>query len=196
MKINYSTLTVEQLEEYVEFVKFIEWFTMPSHLLTEEIKTKFSSIPMLNARIWLEDLLSKMVVKQDQEKFPDFLFFFIEDECFMNLDLSNNHLWCSHTKIWSVLKNKVKFNCFEDIQYVIRIIVKRSFNNIEEETTLPKFILMKEQGFRDIYVVPGLDYGSHIAPIEKYFINSKVTTIASGSLYFDFKDMENYFKGN
>ncbi len=99
MNIDYNTLTIEQIEEKVEF---IDWSLMPSHLITEDVKKSFGSMPQLNARLWFEDLLSKMVIKEDPKEFPNIVFFFIEDKYYMD-SYKSRDLWCSYDRIWSVL---------------------------------------------------------------------------------------------
>ncbi len=118
MIIDYNTLTAEELEKYVEF---IDWSMVPPYLITKEIRTKFNSIPQLQARLHLEDLFSKMENKQDQEKYPDCIFFFIEEDCYMELTLKNGNLWCSFEKIWFDIKEKTGYD-FEGIELFIKNI--------------------------------------------------------------------------
>ncbi len=86
MNINYETLTAEQIEEHAEFV---DWSIMPSHLLTTDIKKRFKDIKKLRARMILEDILSIMTIKADIKKFPNTIFFFVDNELYMFLRLGS-----------------------------------------------------------------------------------------------------------
>ncbi len=124
--INYRTLTIEELEEYAEFV---DWSMVPCSLLTNEVKTKFKSIPQLNARLWFEDLVSKMTIKEDQRKYPYRFFFFIDYNYFMDLNLRNGELWCSNQNIWILfLKNKIKDKTFSEIKLFIKNIMEQHYD--------------------------------------------------------------------
>ncbi len=105
MEIDYNTLTREQLEEYVEF---IDWSLVSSNLLTEEVKVKFTSIPQLQARIWIEELLLKMVMKKDKDDQDD-IFFYLKEIKYIHINFSMDYLWCKADEIWYVLKTKL--NC-------------------------------------------------------------------------------------
>ncbi len=130
MEINYNTLTSDQLEEYAEFV---DWSLVPSKLLTEEMKKTFGSIPILNARLWIDDLLSKMVIKKDQEKLPNIVFFFIGEEWYMELELNNGGLWCNENKMWLIIKKKTRFN-YTEIKTFIRNVMKQ---HLDVNTVIP-----------------------------------------------------------
>jgi len=58
MKIDYTTLTVEKLEEYVEFV---DWSLVPRKLITKDIQEKFSDLKELQARIILKELVDRII---------------------------------------------------------------------------------------------------------------------------------------
>ncbi len=150
MNINYDTLTIEQLEEHVEFV---DWSMVPFHLFTEDIKKSFGSISQLQTRLWFDNLLSQMVIKEDQKRFPDRIFFFIGDECPMNLGLKNWSLWCSHDAIWSILEKKFGNN-YIDVQTFIKNVVQQYFKNKE--------------------VIPVSDGDEQFIKVEQYFKNKGV----------------------
>ncbi len=165
--VDYNTLTAEQIEEYVEF---IDWSFVPFHLLTDNVKKLFGSIPRLVARIWLEDLLSQMVVKEDQEKFPDRIFFFIGDECLMNLELKNWSLWCSHDAIWSILEKKIGTE-YSKVQSFIKNVMEQHFKNEEVTPGFMAPIVQKsmEQHFKDKEVTPKLQNLEVSKFIEQHF---------------------------
>ncbi len=127
MKINYNKLTTEQLEEHVEF---IDWSLVPSHLITDDVKKLFGSMPQLNARLWFEDLISKMVIKEDKKRYPDYIFFFIGEEYYMDYYLKSKRLHCSFELIWLFLESKVGYD-HEDVRLFIKNIVKLYFKKKE-----------------------------------------------------------------
>ncbi len=98
MEIDYDTLTAEGLEEHVEF---IDWSMVPSHLITNEVKRSFKTLKGIKARIWFEDLLTKMVIKEDKKIFSEYIFFFIEDEYYMSFNTEKNIIRCSKEYVWS-----------------------------------------------------------------------------------------------
>ncbi len=155
MTINYDTLTTEQIEEYAEF---IDWSTIPSRFLIEEIKDKFGSIPQLNARIWFDELFLKMVVKVDQKQYAGWIFFFIDGVRYMNLRPIDGQLWCSEERIWSVIKNKIRYD-HEETRLFIKKVMEQHFKNIEVEPVKMNFndevshSFLKEH-FKKIEVTP------------------------------------------
>ncbi len=149
MIINYDTLTQEQIEEYAEF---IDWSTIPSRFLTEEIKNKFNSIPQLNARIWLDNLFSQMIIKMDLKEYPNRIFFFIGDTRYMNLSTKNGQLWCSEDRIWFVLQRRTGYN-HDQTQLFIKNVVEHYFKSIDLTPIKIDFTPSKteiEQHFKNI----------------------------------------------
>ncbi len=123
MKLNYNTLTTKDLEEKVEF---IDWSLIPSHLITEGVKTKFGSIPQLQARIWFEDLILKME-RRKNKYVPGNTYFYIGDDLYMNILSKYYTVYCSTDKIWSILIRKYLFTDIE-AQLFIRNMVNKHFN--------------------------------------------------------------------
>ncbi len=164
-QIDYDTLTIEQLEEHVEF---IDWSLVSSCLITDEIKKSFSSLPGLKARLWLENLLNKMVFKEDQVAYPNAIFFFIGDEYYMEFNLKNGRLWCSQERVWSVFKKKVKFRYYDEIKFFIKNIVEQHsiFLKIESISTIEEFRQI-EQHFKDKTIKP--EVAGDEDTVEKYF---------------------------
>ncbi len=146
MEIDYNTLSVEELEEHVEF---IDWSMIPSRLLTDEVRKTFRTLPQFKVRIWIEDLLVQMVIKEDQEKFPDKLFFFIEDRCFFELNFTNGQLWCSVERIWSILEKDHKFNFFEILSF-LKNVMDQYLKDLEVQSTI-LILPEKSQEWTDLY---------------------------------------------
>ncbi len=150
MNIDYDILTPEQLEEYAEF---IDWSTIPSKLITEEIKTKFKSIPQLSARIWFDDLLSKMVVKKDQQAYPDRIYFFIGEEWYMDLNLTNGDVWCSEERMWLIIRGKTGYSYVETKSFTKNVL--EQYFKVKDIIPIKLFFQMKfelEQHFKEIKV--------------------------------------------
>ncbi len=123
MKINYNKLTAEQIEKHVEF---IDWSVVPPNLITEELKIKFGSISQLQARLWLEGLLLKMVKYEEQNH----LVFSAENKWYMDLSKKTGILCCSNINLLLVFENKYKFN-YDEAQSYIRNILKMYFKKIK-----------------------------------------------------------------
>lgn len=74
---------------------------------------------------WFKNLLSQMTIKQDREKYPYSLFFFLGNEIYMEQDKNYYYLlWVCHKRIWSKLKSKFGLKDQE-----IRDLIK---NTVEE----------------------------------------------------------------
>lgn len=148
MKIDYNTFTEEQLEEWIEFV---DWSMVPYHLLTENIRRKFHSVPGLQVRLWFEELLNSLEVKINEERYPNRVFFFKENEWYMDWRKSSKSLWCSYDRIWSVFENKIGRN-YDEIQRFIKNVVEMHFKF--KEVTLVSVsdrtytIIMMERHFK------------------------------------------------
>ncbi len=139
MKINYDTLTAEQLEEYIEFVD--DWLSVPSHLINEDLGKKFPSIRDLQRILWFENLYPKMVIKEDQTVFPNRIFYFIGDEWYMDLDSKTGVLCFSFKKIWNDFYKKYYPGCeIYDTGKVQRYMIKIMQNHSKNVKIIPNII--------------------------------------------------------
>lgn len=127
----YENITSEQIEENVEF---IDWLMVPEYLITEEIKTKFSSINTLRAMIWFKDVLNHIEFKKDVEKYTETsLFLFLGRELYMCFDEENNRLFCIEERICKVLKDEYGYDYTKDeeeIKRLVKFLVEQKFNHI------------------------------------------------------------------
>lgn len=129
MKIDYNTLTEEQL---VEFVEFIDWSTVPSCLLNEKVTNRFSPVfKGLQVRMWLEELVASFVIKVDEKAYPNCVFFLKEEEVYMVLDGKTGELHCSYDRVWSVIKNEFGLNHNDKIKRYIKNVMEMHFKNME-----------------------------------------------------------------
>lgn len=90
MKIDYNTLTEDQLEEWVEFV---EWSMVPFHLITPRVIRNFSPVfKELRARIWFEEFVNKCERK-------DINYFYIlkdrDENTIFEINPIREEIWCS-----------------------------------------------------------------------------------------------------
>ncbi len=105
---------------------------VPYHLITEDIKITFRSIPGLEARIWFEELLIKMVIRKDQTTEPsNRFFFFTEGGLCMDLQLIIGRLDCSKELIWYIFENKYKFSYLQT-KFFIKKVVEMHLKNRTE----------------------------------------------------------------
>ena len=72
------------------------------------------------------DILSDMEIKIDKVKYPNSIFFFKNDEVWMEQDLKKDRFWCDYNKIWTIFKNKFGFNDNE-ISLLIKGQVEKRF---------------------------------------------------------------------
>lgn len=79
----YDNPTPEQIEENIEF---IDWSIMPLHLITQDIRDKFSAYGKLRMVIWLQEIFDTYEVKEHKTAFPDTIFFFKDNKCYVEFD--------------------------------------------------------------------------------------------------------------
>ncbi len=131
MTIDYDTLTAEDLEEYVEF---IDWTLVSPKLITDEVKKSFGSMPQLNFRIWFEDFMINMDIKEDQGSFSNEYFFFSKDIFCMELDLEDRFLWITN-RMWVIIRNKFNKYYYQEIEKNIKNLLTIHFKNIEVKSS-------------------------------------------------------------
>ncbi len=119
--INYKTLTVDQLEERVEFV---DWSLVPSELLTKKIKRSFGFLPKLKARLWFEGLIRKMKIV-DPGLGRGNLDFYYNNVRYMRFESQTKILWCSRNRIWLAFAREHQCNYFEGAIIITNLIKKK-----------------------------------------------------------------------
>ncbi len=167
-KESYDTLTVEQLEENIEF---LDWTLVPRKMFTHELQAKFSCVSKLRARVWFDRILDQITAKALEEKCPDIIFLFIDKRCYMHLNKYTGELFCSQTLIWSYFIEDFKMgydgtylfikdmmerylqvmeipsNCYknEEKHLVQRNIKKLKLTPIEQSKNIPYKLELLEQ---------------------------------------------------
>ncbi len=163
MNLDYKNLTEDQLEEFVEFV---DWSMVPTHLITKEIVNKFSCFNGLLARMWFEDVISKLNIKEDKKRFPNTIFFFLNGES------KKGYLWCSLEKIWSIFNKKYKF-FYPGTQNFIKNTMESYLKNKEVIPTYEPWSdeLLVEEHFKLKEITPKKGPQSLFTITEAYFNN-------------------------
>ena len=76
--------------------------------------------------MWFKSILNNLTHKTvDKEKYPNFIFFFKNNECYFEYNQKNGLFLCDYHKVWSIFESKYSIND----QQKIRIFVK---NQLEE----------------------------------------------------------------
>lgn len=109
-EIYYSTLTRETLEEMIEFID--DWSLVPTELIDNELCQKFNHIGHLRQRVKFEETYSKLKEVVDKTKFPNRIFFFLEEECYMDLDTQTGVLCYSVERFWGKRPEEIGYSSF------------------------------------------------------------------------------------
>lgn len=80
--------------------------------------------PTKEQRFW--GLINGLSVKVDFEKYPDSIFFFNKEECWIDYDIKRATLWIRYDKIWSVFEREYQM-VFDSIQTFIKHLVEEHF---------------------------------------------------------------------
>jgi len=72
------------------------------------------------------DIFNKLVIKYDKKQYPDSIFFFNDDICYMELYTKTNDLYCHYKHIWSVFEREYSME-YDDIQAIIKSQVEQHF---------------------------------------------------------------------
>jgi hypothetical protein len=78
-------------------------------------------------RLWNE-ICRGLVIKTDQDKYPDLIFWFKQDRCCFEYDIETGHLWCDHNLVWSVFKRELNWG-YHQVESFIKNKVNEHFKN-------------------------------------------------------------------
>ncbi len=81
----YVNPTAEQIEEHIEF---IDWSLMPLNLITNETKSRFSGIKMLNMITWLQGILSSCEVFEHKMPYINSTLLCRDEKCYVEISRS------------------------------------------------------------------------------------------------------------
>ena len=83
-----------------------------------------------DAEEWFQkEILDKVVKKVDEEKYPNSVFYFIDDKCFFEFfyqDEKNTEFWVRYKDCWKVFYDKFNFN-YTETQQFIKTMVEEHF---------------------------------------------------------------------
>jgi hypothetical protein len=57
-------------------------------------------------RLWNE-ICRGLVMKTNQERYPNLIFWFKQDRCYIQYDIETGHLWCDHDLVWGVFEREL-----------------------------------------------------------------------------------------
>ena len=77
-------------------------------------------------KVWFKDLLNQMEMKEDRKKYPDSIYFFIDNKVVMEQDEKNERLWVDYKKIWSFFHSEFNLNWLET-SHLIKGMVEEHF---------------------------------------------------------------------
>lgn len=98
---------------------------------------------------WFKSLLFKMIIKQDQKRFPNFLFFFIGNNLYMDYDVKNNIFGCSYPYIWSNIQLNFGLSDEEISDFIKNQVEKHFKMEINTPGTgLESFVELVEEHFK------------------------------------------------
>lgn len=111
--------------------------------LTQSLKlSKLSEIPLTaelkrldEAILFIQSILDKMILKIDEESYPDEEHYFIDDKLYFIYDLKDTDLWCRYDDFWSILECKYQYN-YQEISDLIKVVVEEHFKN---KVVAPRF---------------------------------------------------------
>ena len=89
-----------------------------------ELKAQIAELEKITPEERFLELIDGMTVKIDKDKYPDSIFFFKGDKCY--LELENSRLWVRYAEIWQVFE--VEFGMsYDEVQSFIKSQVEQHF---------------------------------------------------------------------
>jgi len=76
-------------------------------------------------RFW--GIINGLTLKIDKVKYPDTIFLFKDDICYIEYNTKNGYLWLKYSTIWSILEKEYSLK-YEEIQSFIMNQVEEHFN--------------------------------------------------------------------
>jgi hypothetical protein len=126
-------------------------------------------------RVWNE-ICRGLVMKTDQEKYPDAIFWFKRDRCYFEYEIETGYLWCEHDLVWGVFERELNWG-FHQIESFIKNKVKEHFKN--KDVTLPhlkkRYSRKVKEHFKNKDVTPGYGFKIGQQVVKEHFENEDVT---------------------
>jgi hypothetical protein len=129
--------------------------------LTEKEKNKVRKVHDAlctpEERIW-NKICRGLVMKTDQEKYPDKIFWFKQDRCCFEYDIETGDLWCEPNLVWRVFERELNWSYHQTESFIK--------NKVKEH--------VKNKG-----VTPRKSWIKRPVPVNEHFKNKDVTPTAS-----------------
>jgi hypothetical protein len=125
-------------------------------------------------RLWNE-ICRGLVMKTDQEKYPDLIFWFKQDRCYFEYEIKTGYLWCEPNLVWRVFERELSWG-YHQIESFIRNKVKEHFKNKDVTPSMPGLGLLPlvKEYFKNKDVTPH-DRQHSFFPVNEHFKNKDVT---------------------
>ena len=108
-----------------ELEQFANNLILPkSHKRRLLVETKFSKKYAME-NLFLEFAVD-LKIKIDEEKYPNHVFLFKNDECYFYFNLKNRRFYVEYDKIWSIFQSKFELN-YIDIKSFMKYMLERHF---------------------------------------------------------------------
>jgi hypothetical protein len=106
-------------------------------------------------RLWNE-ICRGLVIKTDQDKYPDAIFWFKQDRCYFEYDVETGHLWCERNLVWRVFEKELGWG-YPQIVSFIKNKVNEHFKNKDVTPLFSADWLRKavDEHFKNKDVTPG-----------------------------------------
>jgi hypothetical protein len=100
-------------------------------------------------RVW-NKICRGLVMKTDQDKYPDAIFWFKQDRCYFRYDIKTGFLWCDHDLVWEVFEKELNWGYLQIVSF-IKNKVEEHFKNkgVTLEITVPCYLAEVEEHFKN-----------------------------------------------
>ena len=93
-------------------------------------------IEMIN---FVEEILNKVKPKVDEEKYPNNIFYFIEEQLYIQQDLKNRTFWVRYDNFWSIFETKYNLKT-QEIQVFLNHLLEEHFKCKDFRSKIKKYI--------------------------------------------------------
>jgi hypothetical protein len=130
-------------------------------------------------RVW-NKICRGLVMKTDQERYPDLIFWFKQDRCYFQYDIETGFLWCEHDLVWEVFEKELNWS-YPQIESFIKNKVKEHFQNkdVTPHNLFDDWDNKVEEHFKNKGVTPHLYLELYKSLVKEHFKNKDVTPTAS-----------------
>jgi hypothetical protein len=143
-------------------------------------------------RLWNE-ICRGLVMKTDQEKYPDLIFWFKQDRCYFEYEIETGKLWCDHNLVWRVFARELGWGYLQ-IESFIKNKVEEHFKNkgVTLYASSDTLRLPVEEHFKNKGVTLRPKHRKKHSKVEEHFKNKGVTPMDYNRVVKDL--VEEHFK--